>query len=120
MNSEHLNSIAEGWFAAFNDHNLERLLGLYHNEAQHFSPKLREQHPETKGLIKGKALLHDWWQEAFVRFPSLKYEVIRLTPFEDRVFMEYVRHVIGQEDLFVGEMLEIKDSKIITSTVFHR
>jgi hypothetical protein len=34
--------------------------------------------------------------------------------------MEYVRHVQGEEDLYVGEMLEIEHGKIIASSVFHR
>ena len=120
MSSSDLNEIAKLWFAAFNDKDLERLLKLYNDNAEHFSPKLKVQHPETHGLIKGKAALRSWWQDAFDRLPSLHYETIRLTPFEDRVFMEYIRHVNGEGDLFVGEMLEIQNGLIIKSSVFHQ
>jgi ketosteroid isomerase-like protein len=120
MEIDVLNNIAREWFSAFNEHNLENLLALYHDQAEHYSPKLKLRHPETKGLIKGKAALRAWWQDAFDRLPSLQYEVIRLTPHEDRVFMEYVRHVKNEEDLYVGEMLEIRDGLIIASAVFHR
>lgn len=96
------------------------LLALYHDHAEHFSPKLKIRRPETNGLILGKEALRAWWQDAFDRLPSLHYEVVRLTPHEDRVFMEYVRHVNGEEDLFVGEMLEIRNNLIIKSSVFHR
>ena len=34
-------SIAHAWFEAFNTHNLEKLLSLYDNDAEHFSPKLK-------------------------------------------------------------------------------
>jgi len=78
------------------------------------------RHPETQGLIMGKTSLRTWWQDAFKRLPSLHYEVQRLTPYEDRVFMEYVRQVQGEEDLCVGEMLEVKNGLIVQSTVFHR
>ena len=120
MKIENLNDIAHQWFAAFNAHNLENLLALYDDQAQHFSPKLRQRHPETQGLIKGKSALRTWWQDAFDRLPTLQYEVIRLTPHDDRVFMEYIRHVNGEEDLYVGEMLEIRDGLIVASSVFHR
>src|SRR5258706_14061915 len=120
MTSSELNEIARRWFAAFNDKDLERLLALYHDNAEHFSPKLKVRHPETNGLIKGKVALRSWWQDAFERLQSLQYEIIRLTPHEDRVFMEYVRHVNGEEDLFVGEMLEIQNGLIIKSSVFHQ
>jgi hypothetical protein len=113
-------SIAHKWFDAFNDHDLEQLLSLYDENAQHYSPKLKIRHPESKGFINGKNALRAWWQDAFNRLPTLNYELIRLTPFENRVFMEYVRRVQGEEDLYVGEMLEIENGKIVASSVFHR
>jgi hypothetical protein len=115
-----LNSIAQRWFGAFNEHALEKLLALYDDNAEHYSPKIKVRHPETNGLIKGKTALRAWWRDAFDRLPTLKYELVRLTPYDDRVFMEYVRHVNGEADLYVGEMLEIKNGKIVASSVFHR
>jgi hypothetical protein len=120
MTTEELNRIANQWFDAFNKKDLEALLSLYDNQAEHYSPKLKVRHPETHGLIKGKDTLRSWWKDAFERLPSLKYKVVRLTPFENRVFMEYVRHVVNEEDLYVGEMLEVRDGLIIASAVFHR
>ena len=120
MHTEELNRIANEWFDAFNKQNLEALLSLYDDHATHYSPKLKARHPETQGLIKGKGVLRGWWKEAFVRLPSLKYEVIRLTPHADRVFMEYIRHVDNEEDLYVGEMLEVRNGLIVASAVFHR
>ncbi len=119
MKPEELNVIAQKWFAAFNEHNLEKLLSLYDDQAEHYSPKLKVRHPETRGLIKGKDALRAWWQDAFDQLPSLRYEVIRLTPYEDRVFMEYILHVNGEDDLLVGEMLEISNGRIVKSSVFH-
>jgi limonene-1,2-epoxide hydrolase len=120
MRNEELSAIALKWFEAFNEHNLEKLLALYDNEAAHYSPKLKVRQPETNGLIKGKTSLRAWWQDAFMRLPSLHYKVVRLTPHEDRVFMEYIRQVDGEEDLYVGELLEIKGGFIVASSVFHR
>ena len=71
--------IAQRWFAAFNAHDLEALLALYADDAQHYSPKLKVRQPETNGLITGKAALRAWWRDAFDRLPSLRYEVERLT-----------------------------------------
>ena len=88
------------WFSAFNIHHLENLLSLYDDQAEHISPKLKLRHPETNGLIKGKVALRAWWQDAFNRLPSLQYEVVRLTPHNDHVFMEYIRHVKEEEDLY--------------------
>ena len=119
MNPQELKEIANKWFAAFNEHNLEKLLSLYHDQAEHYSPKLKVRQPETRGLIKGKDAMRSWWKDSFERLPTLKYEVIRLTPHEDRVFMEYLRHVEDETTMLVGEMLEVRNGLIVKSSVFH-
>ena len=53
MSAEKNLSIAMLWFESFNAHNLEKLLSLYDDEAQHFSPKLKIRHPVTIGLVTG-------------------------------------------------------------------
>ena len=118
--SEHPNkTIARAWFAAFNAHDLEALLVLYADDAQHFSPKLKVRRPDTEGIIRGKVALRDWWRDAFDRLPTLRYEVVKLTADEDQVFMEYIRHVEGEEDLRVGEVLVISHGNIMASRVYH-
>ena len=119
MTKKQTESIALAWFDAFNQHNLEMLLSLYDNDAVHFSPKLKIHKPETNGFIQGKDALRNWWQDAFNHLPSLHYKVIMLTANNDRIFMEYIRKVNGEEDLRVGEMLEIKKGLIIASRVYH-
>jgi ketosteroid isomerase-like protein len=111
--------IAHTWFDAFNEHDLEKLLALYDDAAEHYSPKLRIRMPETGGLVKGKAALRDWWQDAFDRLPTLNYAYTTLTANEHRVFMEYIRRVDGEPDMLVAEVLEIKDGVIVASRVYH-
>lgn len=119
MSTQNIKQIALKWFEAFNEHNLEKLLSLYDDNAQHYSPKLKIRIPETGGLIKGKLALKAWWQDAFDRLPSLQYEVIKLTADDDQVFMEYTRHVSGEDDLSVGEVLQIENGLIVFSRVYH-
>ena len=120
MTDSALSSVAHDWFDAFNQKDIDKLLALYDDNAEHYSPKLKVREPKTDGWIKGKKGLRHWWQGACDRMPSLHYELVRLTPHENRVFMEYIRHVQGEEDLYVGEMLELKNGLIVASAVFHR
>jgi predicted SnoaL-like aldol condensation-catalyzing enzyme len=119
MSAEKNLSIAHLWFEAFNAHNLEKLLSLYDDEAEHFSPKLKIRHPKTNGLVTGKNALRNWWQDAFDRLPTLHYKVTSLTSNTDRVFMEYIRTVENEPDMLVAEVLEIKENRIIASRVYH-
>jgi ketosteroid isomerase-like protein len=119
MTPENLQSIAFKWFDAFNNHQLEQLLSLYDDDAEHYSPKLKIRKPETQGMIIGKQALREWWQDAFDRLPSLNYKVTSLTANGDRVFMEYVRSVDGEENMLVAEVLILREGKIIASRVYH-
>ena len=120
MTDDHITQIANRWMDAFNRHDLEALLSLYDDDAVHFSPKLKVRHPDTQGLIAGRASLRSWWQEAFDRLPTLRYEPVRFTPHADRIWMEYIRHVEGEPDLGVAEVLEIRNGLIVRSSVYHQ
>jgi limonene-1,2-epoxide hydrolase len=114
-----LELIAFKWFDAFNAHDLEKLLSLYDDHAEHFSPKLKLRKPETNGLLVGKSAMREWWQESFNTLPSLHYKVTSLTANDNRVFMEYTRIVDGEQDMLIAEVLEVRDEKIIASRVYH-
>ncbi len=111
--------LAMNWIEAFNQKDMEALLSLYHEDAGHYSPKLKLRQPETGGLISGKSALRQWWQEAFSRLPGLHYHLQNLICSEKAVFLEYIRQVPGEADLLVGEVLEITDGLIQHSRVYH-
>ncbi|MDB5201171.1 MAG: hypothetical protein JWQ27_580 [Ferruginibacter sp.] len=111
--------IALDWIAAFNEHNLPKLLELYAADALHYSPKLKIKQPETKGWVSGKRGLSAWWAAAFNDLPSLKYELRNLIVNADMLMMEYRRSVDGEPDLMVAEILEIQNGLIVRSRVFH-
>jgi ketosteroid isomerase-like protein len=119
MSSGNNTAIAIKWFKAFNTHDLEALLSLYNDNAKHFSPKLKIRKPETNGFVQGKNALRGWWKDAFERLPTLNYTYTSLTADDDRVFMEYIRKVEGEEEMLVAEVLEIKDGLIAASRVYH-
>jgi heme-degrading monooxygenase HmoA/ketosteroid isomerase-like protein len=111
--------IAERWLACFDQRDLDALLALYADDATHTSPKIRVRHPETGGLLRGKAAMRAWWQDSFDRLPSMRYTPTALTADSDRVVMEYTRHVDGEPDMPVSEVLEVRNGLIIASRVFH-
>lgn len=112
-------AIGERWLACFAARDLDGLLALYAEDATHTSPKIRVRHPETGGLLRGKPALRAWWQDSFDRLPSLRYAPTALTADAHRVVMEYVRHLDGEPDLPVAEVLEIEAGRIARSRVFH-
>ncbi|TND08652.1 MAG: hypothetical protein FD123_2156 [Bacteroidetes bacterium] len=118
MKENNLNALSN-WFEGFNSKNLELLLSLYHDNAEHFSPKLKLRKPETNGLIKGKEQLRAWWKDAFERLPGLHYQPDYSVADDKSVFVEYTRTVPGEEDMIVGEVLFFENGLIVKSKVFH-
>jgi predicted SnoaL-like aldol condensation-catalyzing enzyme len=109
--------LTKQWIAAFNVHDVTALLALYHEQAAHFSPRLKLRNPETNGWIKGKEALHHWWADSFQRLPSLRYELVNCIANEQQVFMEYQRTVDAEAATIIAEVLEIKEGKIICSRI---
>ncbi len=114
-----LMALARRWLKAFNTQDLEGLLSLYAEDAVHLSPKLRTLRPETRGEVRGKEALRDWWGDSMRRLPQLHYRERHLTADGQRVFMEYDRQNPGEPDLAVAELLEIEDGLIVRSRVYH-
>jgi ketosteroid isomerase-like protein len=111
--------VARAWLRAFNAHDVPALLTLYDDAATHTSPKIRALHPDTGGKLVGKPALATWWQDAIARLPTLRYEETALTASDDRVFLEYVRHVAGEAPMFVAEVFDVARGKIVASRVYH-
>jgi heme-degrading monooxygenase HmoA/ketosteroid isomerase-like protein len=114
-----LRAIAEQWLACFERRDLDALLALYADDATHTSPKIRVRHPETGGLLRGKAAMRAWWADAFERLPSMTYVPVSITADVSRVYYEYIRRVDGEPDLPVCEVLDVRDGLIVASRVFH-
>ncbi|MCE9574784.1 MAG: nuclear transport factor 2 family protein [Deltaproteobacteria bacterium] len=111
--------LGNAWLAAFNARDLDRLVGLYAEDAHHTSPKLRVQRPETGGRIVGQAALRAWWGDAFTRLPGMRYEPLTVTADAARVFLEYDRHVPGEPSYPVAEVFDVVDGRIVASRVYH-
>ena len=107
------------WVDAINAKDLEKLIGCYHAEAVHVSPKLKMLRPETEGKVIGHEGLRSWYADAMQRLPELRYEVLRTTVEGPFVFLEYIRHNPGDAPMQVGEFFEVIDGEIRSSRVYH-
>lgn len=107
------------WIDGFNEHNTEKILSLYDENAIHFSPKLKLRQPETNGFVQGKNAMRDWWNDSFSSIPSLRYELKNIIDEGHQVVFEYIRHVDQEEPTFIAEYFETKNGFIVRSKVFH-
>lgn len=72
MGYEGLELIAKMWIGAFNEHDIDELLALYHTDARHYSPQVEAERSNSDGWLRGKEQLREWWQGKFDEMPGLE------------------------------------------------
>ena len=74
MNSEQANALVQGWLAAWNAHDLPRILALYTDDFEMTSPYIVQLTGEASGTLRGKAAVGAYWTKALEKFPELHFE----------------------------------------------
>lgn len=67
---------AREWIAAWNSHDLKRVLEHYADDFEMRSPIIIERAGEPSGTLQGKAKVGAYWEAALKTQPPLKFELI--------------------------------------------
>lgn len=67
---------AADWIAAWNAHDLERILAHYAEDFEMASPYIAQLLGEPSGTLKGKAAVGDYWRHGLERTPTLHFELV--------------------------------------------
>jgi hypothetical protein len=65
---------AEEWTAAWNAHDLPRVLSHYEDDFEMASPLIAEIAGEPSGVLRGKKNVGAYWEKALQRSPDLRFE----------------------------------------------
>lgn len=77
------------WLAAWNAHDLDRILAHYAEDVEFFSPFIVKLTGHPDGMLRGKAALRDYFARGLAAYPTLKFEFIRLYPGVRSCVLEY-------------------------------
>jgi len=100
---------AREWVAAWNAHDLGRILSHYADDAEMASPFLRSVVGNAEGVVRGKEALTAYWGVALERMPDLRF-TLRGVFFSSRSVALYYDSV---RDLQAVEYLEFNaDGKV--------
>jgi ketosteroid isomerase-like protein len=69
---------AADWIAAWNAHDLERILEHYAEDFEMASPVISQLMGEPSGTLKGKAAIRTYWAKALARHPELEFELLHV------------------------------------------
>lgn len=76
LSAEQARQFAEEWVAAWNAHDLERVLAHYDEQIIFSSPLIAVVAGVPEGKVIGKAPLRAYWSKALSMLPGLRFELI--------------------------------------------
>src|SRR5437879_7141862 len=91
-----LAALAKEWIAAWNSHDLERILALYTDDSEMTSDRIPLRGLDASGTLRGKLRLRRYWEIAFQRLPNLHFDLIESYVSPDSLVVFY-QHERGQK-----------------------
>jgi ketosteroid isomerase-like protein len=85
----HLAALGRDWIAAWNSHDLERVLALYAEDTEMTSDRIPALGFDASGTVRGKPTLRAYWSKALSMIPNLHFELIDTYVSPDSVVVFY-------------------------------
>lgn len=71
-----IEEFAAEWIAAWNSHDIERILAHYEDAFEFSSPILARVNPASGGRLTGKAAARAYWSQGLAARPDLRFEAV--------------------------------------------
>jgi len=89
INKESADHFAADWIAAWNAHDLPRILAHYADDFEMSSPYIAQLLGEPSGTLRGKAAVGEYWRRALERSPALQFELVATLAGVDSLVLYY-------------------------------
>jgi hypothetical protein len=89
MDSKFATDFAAEWIAAWNAHDLSRILSHYTEDFEMSSPRIVQIADEPSGRLAGKAAVGAYWAAALARIADLHFELLAVMHGIDSVVLYY-------------------------------
>jgi ketosteroid isomerase-like protein len=80
---------AQHWLTAWNNHDVEAVLGHFSDDVVFRSPAAVQLLSDSDGVLRGKAALRDYWTAALAKIPDLRFELLGVYGGVDAVVIHY-------------------------------
>lgn len=87
--ADRLRALGSEWIATWNSHDLERILGMYADDAEMTSDVIVARGLDPTGTLQGKERLRFYWGKAFTARPHLHFDLIDAYVSPDSVVVHY-------------------------------
>lgn len=99
---------AERWLAAWNAHDLDAVMALFHDDVVFTSPLAVKVVPESDGVLHGKDALRAYWSAALALVPDLHFDLTGLFAGVDSLLIGF--RMNGGAERF--EILRFRDDRV--------
>lgn len=114
LNKDFADHFAAEWIAAWNAHELPRILSHYADDFEMSSPYIAQLFGEPSGTLKGKAAVGAYWQKALERMPTLRFELVDALAGVNSVVL-YYRGVRGM----AAQVFFFNEAGLVTKACAH-
>ncbi len=109
-------AFAAEWIAAWNAHDLPRILSHYTDDFEFSSPVIVEVVGEPSGRLAGKAAVGAYWTKALARRPDLHFELVAVLRGMQSLVLHYRRH----DGRLAAEVFELDgNGKVVRSSAHY-
>jgi len=106
---------AEEWVAAWNAHDLERILAHYSDDFEIITPMIKMSLGVDTGSLVGKPAIGDYWRAALEKMPDLHFELLDVCEGVNSVAV-YYKSVL---DKLAIEVMEFGEDGRVQRVVVH-
>jgi hypothetical protein len=89
MDSAFVQHFATEWIAAWNSHDLDRVLSHYANDFEMSSPYIVSLVGEPSGTLTGKPAVEAYWRKALGLFPDLHFDLVSVLAGANSITLYY-------------------------------
>ena len=99
-------TFATEWIAAWNAHDLERILAFCSEDFTMTSPKIVTIAGDPSGTLHGKAAVRAYWGAGLQQLPELRFDLVQVLAGLNSLTLYYNSHTgQGRPDVMSAEML---------------
>jgi hypothetical protein len=115
MDSTFAEHFATEWIAAWNAHDLDRVMSHYANDFEMSSPYIIALAGEASGTLRGKAAVEAYWRKALGLVPDLHFDLVSVLAGANSITLYYK----GARGRLVAEVLHFDAEQKVSRAFAH-
>lgn len=119
LHPEFAQRFASEWIAAWNAHDLDRVLALYTDDFVMSSPKIVQLADDPTGTLHGKPAVRACWATALQHYPDLKFELVSTLVGVDSITLYYKGYYTRTNIRHAAEVFHFNPAQKVIRALAH-